>query len=67
MVPLKHYDQMTWHAPVAGWMPLYVYAFPVTAIAAFLLALGGIGLEGLEVSSTGEMCGPFGWVRKGEH
>lgn len=47
-----------------GWMPLYVYAFPVTAIAAFLLALGGIGLEGLEVSSTGEICGPFGWVRK---
>lgn len=51
---------------LAGWMPLYVYAFPVTAIGACLLALGGIALEGLSLSSSGEICGPFGWVRKGE-
>lgn len=51
---------------LAGWMPLYVYAFPVTAIGACLLALGGIALEGLSLSSSGQICGPFGWVRKGE-
>jgi len=52
---------------LAGWMPLYVYAFPVTAISAVLLALGGIGLEGLTLSASGEICGPFNWVRKCKH
>ena len=44
-------------------MPLYVYAFPVTAIAAFLLALGGIGLEGgIYLAPDVGLCGPFKWV-----
>lgn len=46
-----------------GWMPLYVYAFPVTAISAVLLALGAIALEGLTLSPAGEICGPFSWLR----
>lgn len=51
---------------LAGWMPLYVYAFPVTAISAVLLALGAIALEGLTLSPSGEICGPFSWLRAGK-
>ncbi|BFI20894.1 hypothetical protein MPTK1_7g17260 [Marchantia polymorpha subsp. ruderalis] len=47
-----------------GWMPLYVYAFPVTAGAASILTLAGMSLEGLHHSPSGEISGPFGWLRK---
>ncbi|KAL2613799.1 hypothetical protein R1flu_025491 [Riccia fluitans] len=47
-----------------GWMPLYVYAFPVTAGAAVCLSLAAISMEGMHHSSSGEISGPFGWLRK---
>jgi hypothetical protein len=42
-------------------MPLYVYAFPVTAVAALLLSLAGQVLGG----SSGQISAPFGWLRTG--
>ncbi|CAM6035160.1 unnamed protein product [Sphagnum compactum] len=41
------------------WMPLYVYAFPVTAVAALLLSLAGQVLGG----SSGQISAPLGWLR----
>ncbi|KAL3678977.1 hypothetical protein R1sor_021933 [Riccia sorocarpa] len=47
-----------------GWMPLYVYAFPVTAGAAICLTLAGVITEGVHQSSSGAISGPFAWLRK---
>ncbi len=46
---------------VRGWMPLFLYAFPVTAVSAVLLTGWAIYAEGLTFDLA-EMTGAFGWV-----
>lgn len=46
------------------WMPLFIYATPVTGAAALLLTLGGMMLEGSGVLRGGAM-GVFGWLTRG--
>ncbi len=44
------------------WMPLFVYAFPVTAIGAILLTIASIGLEGTAFSGMSADFSVFGWI-----
>lgn len=46
---------------VRGWMPLFLYAFPVTAVSAVLLTGWAIFAEGMTFDLA-EMTGAFGWV-----
>ena len=46
---------------VRGWMPLFLYAFPVTAVSAVLLTGWAIYAEGLTFDLA-EMTGAFGWL-----
>eukprot|EP00887_Chlorella_sp_A99_P004332 scaffold15.g4332.t1 len=43
------------------WMPLFVYAFPVTALAAVELTTAGAALEGARFAAAGAH-GVFGWA-----
>ena len=43
-------------------MPLFVYAFPVTAIGAILLTIASIGLEGTSFSGISTDLSVFGWI-----
>ncbi|GLC33755.1 hypothetical protein PLESTM_000107800 [Pleodorina starrii] len=43
------------------WMPIFVYAFPVTAAAALALTLGGLALEPVSLGGAGSG-GVFGWL-----
>ena len=45
-----------------SWMPLFVYAFPVTAIGAILLTIASIGLEGTSFSGISTDLSVFGWI-----
>ena len=45
-----------------SWMPLFVYAFPVTAIGAILLTIASIGLEGTSFSGISTDFSVFGWI-----
>lgn len=44
------------------WMPLFIYAFPVTLIAAVLLAISSILLEGTSISNISTSLELFGWL-----
>ena len=44
-----------------SWMPLFVYAFPVTLIAAVMLALSSVWLEGAALAATPASSAVFGW------
>ena len=44
-----------------AWMPLFLYAFPVTLVAAVLLTLWAVVQEGASLG-LGEMSGVFGWL-----
>lgn len=46
-------------------MPLFVYQFPVTVLAAIILGTVGLLMEGWNESAVGDISGPFGWIRKG--
>lgn len=46
---------------VRGWMPLFLYAFPVTAVSAILLTIWAVQAERL-VMSLDDMTGSFGWL-----
>tara|TARA_Y100001970_G_scaffold166768_2_gene204155 strand:- start:4681 stop:5634 length:954 start_codon:yes stop_codon:yes gene_type:complete len=46
---------------VRGWMPLFLYALPVTLIAAIILSLWGYFAEGSELTLSSES-GLFGWA-----
>lgn len=46
---------------VRGWMPLFLYAFPVTAVSAVLLTIWAILAEDLAFSAD-EVIGSFGWL-----
>jgi len=43
------------------WMPLFIYAFPVTLIASILLGLSSIALEGTSLSGLPAVSSVFGW------
>ena len=45
-----------------SWMPLFVYAFPVTVIGAIMLTLTSIGLEGASFSGVSPDFMVFGWI-----
>ncbi|CAM6089056.1 unnamed protein product [Calypogeia fissa] len=47
-----------------SWMPLFVYQFPVTVLAAIILGTVGLLLEGWNSSAHGNISGLFGWFRK---
>ncbi|CAM6120096.1 unnamed protein product [Calypogeia fissa] len=47
-----------------GWMPLFVYQFPVTVLSAIILGTFGLLLEGWNSSGHGNISGLFGWFRK---
>ena len=44
------------------WMPLFVYAFPVTFLASILLAISSILQEGANFDSTNSILYVFGWL-----
>ena len=44
-----------------GWMPLFIYAFPVTLIAAVLLALSSMMVEGSTLSALTTTTSLLGW------
>jgi drug/metabolite transporter (DMT)-like permease len=44
-----------------GWMPLFIYAFPVTLIAAVLLALSSMVVEGSTLSALTTTTSLLGW------
>ena len=44
-----------------GWMPLFIYAFPVTLIAAVLLALSAMVVEGSTLSALTTTTSLLGW------
>jgi drug/metabolite transporter (DMT)-like permease len=46
---------------VRGWMPLFLYAFPVTLISAIVLTLWAIIMEDLTFNLD-DMSGAFGWL-----
>ena len=46
---------------VRGWMPLFLYALPVTLVAALILSLWGYISEGSELTFSPEG-GLFGWI-----
>lgn len=46
---------------VRGWMPLFMYAFPVTFISAILLTIWAVQVEGLAFNFD-EFSGAFGWL-----
>ena len=46
---------------VRGWMPLFLYAFPVTSISAIVLTLWAIIMEDLTFNLDA-MSGAFGWL-----
>ena len=46
---------------VRGWMPLFLYAFPVTLISAIVLTLWAIIMEDLTFNLDA-MSGAFGWL-----
>lgn len=43
------------------WMPLFIYAFPVTLIAGILLGLSSIAIEGTSLSGLPAVSSLFGW------
>lgn len=43
------------------WMPLFIYAFPVTFIASILLGLSSIAIEGTSLSGLPAVSSLFGW------
>ncbi len=43
------------------WMPLFIYAFPVTLIASILLGLSSIAIEGTSLSGLPAVSSLFGW------
>lgn len=45
-----------------GWMPLFVYAFPVTFLASMLLAISSILQEGANFDSSNSILYVFGWL-----
>lgn len=45
-----------------SWMPLFVYAFPVTAIGAILLTISSMGIEGSAFSGVDTNLSVFGWM-----
>ncbi len=45
------------------WVPLFIYAFPVTVIASLLLVLSSILLEGTGFSSEHSHLEVFGWLK----
>eukprot|EP00803_Ostreobium_quekettii_P002181 evm.model.scf_1521.2 EVM.evm.TU.scf_1521.2 scf_1521:18740-24069(+) len=53
-------------AHMRSWMPIYIYAMPVTATAAMLLTLVCPVLEGSSVARVGPH-GVFGWLASVEH
>ena len=46
---------------VRGWMPLFLYAFPVTLVSAIVLTAWAIFAEGLTFNLD-DMTGAFGWI-----
>ena len=44
------------------WMPLFVYAFPVTLLAAILLAISSILTEEVSIDSATSSLAVFGWL-----
>ncbi|GIM12972.1 hypothetical protein Vretimale_16154 [Volvox reticuliferus] len=48
------------------WMPIFVYAFPVTGIAALGLTLWGLALEPVTLTGSGSG-GVFGWLRSSHY
>ncbi|MCS5527223.1 MAG: DMT family transporter [Candidatus Poseidoniales archaeon] len=44
-----------------AWMPLFIYAFPVTLIAALLLGLSSIVIEGTSLGGLPAVSSLFGW------
>ena len=46
---------------VRGWMPLFLYAFPVTLVSAIALTTWAIFAEGLTFNLD-DMTGAFGWI-----
>ncbi len=48
-------------------MPIFVYAFPVTAIAAALLTLAAAALEGPAATAAGVRGGVVGWLFSGKY
>tara|TARA_X000000368_G_scaffold317774_1_gene255132 strand:+ start:572 stop:1519 length:948 start_codon:yes stop_codon:yes gene_type:complete len=46
---------------VRGWMPLFLYAFPVTLVSAVALTVWAIFTEGLTFNLD-DMTGAFGWI-----
>lgn len=48
-----------------GWIPLFIYTFPVTALAAIFLSMAGVGFEGWSHTKSGLASGPFNWVQRG--
>ena len=46
---------------VRGWMPLFLYAFPVTLVSAITLTTWAIFAEGLSFNLD-DMTGAFGWI-----
>ncbi len=44
-----------------AWMPLFIYAFPVTLIAALLLGLSSIVIEGTSLGGVPAVSSLFGW------
>lgn len=51
---------------VRKWLPIYIYAFPVTFIGGLLLTLAGVLLEGNSAFSGG-MAGVCGWLVSPQH
>ena len=43
------------------WMPLFIYAFPVTLIASILLGLSSIAIEGTSLGGLPAVSSLFGW------
>eukprot|EP00850_Spirogloea_muscicola_P010227 SM000059S18704 [mRNA] locus=s59:527219:530168:+ [translate_table: standard] len=50
--------------PPPEWMPLYLYAAPVTAAAAGLLTAAGAFIEGVATPVGGPVRGPLGWLSR---
>eukprot|EP00850_Spirogloea_muscicola_P018520 SM000170S02692 [mRNA] locus=s170:200411:203629:- [translate_table: standard] len=48
--------------PPPEWMPLYLYAAPVTAAAAGLLTAAGAAIEGVKTPVGGPVCRPLSWL-----
>ncbi len=45
-----------------NWMPLFIYAFPVTILASLLLLISSLALEGTTISGEHSSLWAFGWT-----